>query len=108
MAASTKTVVIQKKIFGSDIGPTDLTKQTTLTISCEELDDIVKIVKSLEESDLLRKGVDETRKNEAKGPRGGFTRILLVTLGPSLLGNLLTGNGILRAAEGTISADQDF
>ena len=61
----------------------------------------MKIVKSLEESGLLTKGVEETIKNESSKQKGGFTIILLVTLGPTLLGNLLTGGG-------TIKTGQDF
>ena len=52
----------------------------------------IKIVKSLEESDLLLGGVTKTVKNEVKGQKGGFLSMLLDTLGASLLGNLLTGN----------------
>ena len=74
---------------------------TTLIISDEEMNDIMKIVKSLEESGLLTKGVSKTIKNEAKEQKGGFLRMLLGSLGASLLGNLLTG-------EGTIRAGQDF
>ena len=39
---------------------------TTLIISNEEMNDIMKIVKSLEESGLSIKGVSETIKNEEK------------------------------------------
>ena len=60
------------------------------------MNDIKKIVKSLEESALLIKTVSETIKNEAKEQIGGFLRILLGTLGASLLGNLLTGKGTIR------------
>ena len=52
----------------------------------------IKIVKSLEEPDLLLGGVTKTVKNEVKGQKGGFLSMLLDTLGASLLGNLLTGN----------------
>ena len=45
---------------------------TTLKISNEEINDIIKIVQSLEESGLLMKGVTETIKNEAKEQKGGF------------------------------------
>ena len=55
--------------------------------------DIIKIVKSLKDSGLLIKGVSETIKNEAKEQKGGFPGMLLGTLGTSLLGNLLTGEG---------------
>ena len=54
------------------------------------------------------KGVSETIKNEAKELEGGFARMLLVTLGASLLGNLLTGKCTIRAGEGIISADHKF
>ena len=76
---------------------------TTLIISNEEMNDIMKIVKSLEESILLRKGVSETIKNEAKEQESGFLSMLLSTLGASLLGNLLTGKRIMRAGEGAIA-----
>ena len=62
--------------------------------------DIIKIVKSLEDSGLLFKGVSETIQNEAKEQRGGFLSMLLGTLGASLLGDILTGKGINRAGEG--------
>ena len=52
--------------------------------------DIMKIVKSLEKSSLLIKGVSKTIKSEAEEQKGGFIGMLLGTLGASLLGNLLT------------------
>ena len=55
----------------------------------------MKIVKSLEDSDLLLKGVSETIQNEAKEQKRGFLRMLL---GASLLGNMIAGKGIRRAA----------
>ena len=63
---------------------------TTYIISSEEMNDIMKIIKSLEESGLLIKGVSETIKYEANKQKGGFSGILLGTLDASLLGNLLT------------------
>ena len=68
----------------------------------------MKIVKSLEESVLLIKGISKTNENEPKEQKGGFLSILLGTLGASLLGKLLTGKGTIRAGEGTITAGQDF
>ena len=56
------------------------------------MNDVMKIVKSLEESCLLIKGVSETIKNQAKEQKEGFISMLLCTSGASLLGNLLTGN----------------
>ena len=64
----------------------------------------MKIIKSLEESGLLIKGVSETIQNESKEQKGGFLSMLLGTLGASLLGNLLTGKGTIRAGQGTIKA----
>ena len=64
--------------------------------------DIIKIVKSLEDSGLLLKGVSKTIQNEAKEQKGGFLSMLLGTLGASLLGDILTGQRINRAGEGAI------
>ena len=73
---------------------------TTLIISNNEINNIIKIIKSLEDSGLLLKGVTETVQNEVKEQKGGFLSMLLGTLGASLLGNLLTGKGIYRAGKG--------
>ena len=81
---------------------------TTLIISNEEMNDILNIVKSLEEPGLLIEGISETIKNEAKEQKGGFLRMLLGTLRASLLGNLLTGKGTIRAGEGAIKAGEHF
>ena len=64
---------------------------TTLIISNNEMENIIKIVKYLEDSGLFLKGVTETVQNEVKELKGGFLSILLGTLGASLLGNILTG-----------------
>ena len=71
----------------------------TLIISNEEMNDVMKIVKSFEESGLLIKGVSETIKNDAKEQKGGFLGISLSTLGASLLGNLLAGKGTIRVGQ---------
>ena len=63
------------------------------------MNDILKIVKSLEESALLIKGVSETIKYKTKEQKGGFCRMLLGTLGASFLGNLLTVSSTNRAGE---------
>ena len=70
------------------------------------MNDIMKIVQALENSGVLLKGVTETIKNETKEQKGGFLRMLLGTLGASLLGNLLTGKGTVRAGEGTLRAGE--
>ena len=67
----------------------------------------MKIVKSLEECNLLIKAISETIKNEAKEQKDRFLG-MLGTLGASLLGNLLTGKGTIRAGKRTIRAGQDF
>ena len=67
---------------------------------------IIKIVKFLEDSGLLLKGVSETIQNEAKEQKGGFLSMLLGTLGASLLGNILAGKGMNRAGEGFLRAGQ--
>ena len=95
-AASATDAEISKKILGSET--------TTLIISNDEMNDILKIVKSLEDSGVLLKGVNETIKNEAKEQKGGFLSMLLGTLGASLLVNMLAGKGVISAGEGTIKA----
>ena len=73
---------------------------STLIISSDEIADIIKILKPLDNFGLLLKGVTETVQNEVKEPKGGFLSMLLGTLGARLLGNLLTGKGINRAGKG--------
>ena len=72
------------------------------------MNDIIKIVKSLEESGLFIKGVSETIKNKLKEQKGGFLSMLLGTLGASLSGNLLTGKCTIRTVEGTRRVGQDL
>ena len=64
------------------------------------MNDIINIVQALEDPNVLLKGVTETVKNETKEQKGGFLSMLLGALGASLLGNLLTGKGVVRAAYG--------
>ena len=63
------------------------------------MEDIIKIVKSLEYSGVLLKGVTEKVQNKVKEQKGGFLSMLLGTLGASLLGNILAGRGTKRAGE---------
>ena len=72
------------------------------------MNDIIKIVNSLEESSSLIKGVSETIKNEGKEQKGGFIGMLLGILVARLLGNLLTGKCTIKANEGILRAGQDF
>ena len=90
---------MHKKFLGSG-------KPPTLIISNDGMKDIIKIYESLEDSDLLLKGVSETIQNEAKEQKGGFLSILLGTLGATLLGNILAGKGINRAEERSIAKRQ--
>ena len=79
---------------------------TALIISNEEMNDIMKIVKSLEKSGLLIKDVSKTVKKKQKNKKAGFLGILLGTLGASLLGNLFIGKGVMRTGYGTIRAGE--
>ena len=83
-AASAADARIHEKIWGSG--------NTTLITSNDEMEDIIKIVKdSLEDSDLLLKGVSEIIRNEDEEQKGGFLSMLLGILGTSLWGNILAG-----------------
>ena len=81
---------------------------TTMMISNEEMNDFMKMVTSLEEFGLLIKGISELIKNEAKKRKGGFLSKLWGTLGASVLRNLLTGKGTIRACENMTRAGQYF
>ena len=64
------------------------------------MNDIMKIVQALEDSNILLKGITKTIENETKEQKGGFSSMLLETLGATLLGNLLSGKGIVIAGSG--------
>ena len=104
-AASATDGAINKKILRSG-------NHTTLTISKDDMQDLLKTVKSLEDSGILLDGITETVKNEVKEKKGGFLSMLLGTLGASLHGDLLTKNlskrGVIKAGEGTIRAGHGF
>ena len=95
-AASAADAKIHKKTGSGNM--------TTLAISNDQMNDIVKVVKSLEDFGLLLKGVTETVQNEVKEQKGGFLSMFLGTLGASLLGNILTGRGVNRADEEVLRA----
>ena len=86
-AALAADVRIHKIILGSGT--------MTLIITNKEMDDIKIIVKSLEDSELLLKGATKTIENETNEQRGRFLSILLGTVGASMLGNLLSGKGVI-------------
>ena len=71
-AASATDAEIQKKIHGS--------RNMTLIISNEEMNDMIKIIQALEDSNILLKGVTKTIKKETKEQKGGFLSMLLGTL----------------------------
>ena len=81
-----------KKILGSG--------NRTLIISNDKMEETIKIVRSLEDSGFLLKGVTETVYNEVKEQKGGFLSMLLGTLAASFLGNLLTGKGAIATSQG--------
>ena len=93
-AASAADAGIPKKILGYG-------HNTTLIILNDEMEDMLKIVKSFEDYGILLKGVVETVKNEAKEQNGGFLNMLLGTLGAGRLGNMLVGKRVIAAGEGT-------
>ena len=64
------------------------------------MNEILIIIQALEDSNILLKKVTKTIKNETKEQKGGILGMLLRTLGASLLGNMLTGKGIVRAGYG--------
>ena len=88
---------IQEKMRGEGI---------KLIIEQEDMNDIMKIIAALENSGILSKGVKKTIENETKEQRGGFLSILVGTLGASLLGDLLSGKGMMRAGEGFVRAGE--
>ena len=85
-ATSAGDAGIHTKILGSGA--------TTLIISNDEMEEIIKIVKSREDSCLLLKGVSETIQNQAKEQKERFISMLVGRLGASLLGNILASKGI--------------
>ena len=93
--ASATNEAIQEESFGSGT--------TSLIISNEEMNDTMKIVKSLEESSFQIKEGNETIKNEAKKQKGEF----LVTLGTSLLRDTLEGKGRIRGGDGVMGDSEE-
>ena len=92
LAASAADAGIHKKMLESG--------NTTLIISNKDMKDLIKTVKSLEDSGLLLRGVTESVQNELKEQIRGFLSMLWGTIGACLLGNILTGKGIYRSGKG--------
>ena len=78
------------------------------TISKEEIEDKMKIVKSLEESGLLIKWTSETLKNEAREQESGFNPMLLRTLAVILFRDTLSGRGVITTGEGLITVVKNY
>ena len=74
----------------------------------EKMNDTMKIVKSLEESNLLIKDISKTIKNKAKEQKCRFLSMLLGTLDVSLLGNLLTGRGTIELVKAQLDLVRIF
>ena len=77
---------------------------STLIIFNEEMNDIMKIIKSLDEFGLLIKDVSETIKNKTNKQKRVFFGMIIGALCASLLGDPLIGKYTIRASEGTIRA----
>ena len=106
-AASTTDSNIQKNIFGSGM--------TTMIISNEEINDIMKIIKSLKQAGLLKKRVSNTDENKTKAQKDAILEMSLGTSSVTLLRSLLTRKrviracgSVIRAGEGRIRAIKDF
>ena len=106
-AASTTDSAIQKNIFGSGM--------TTMIISNEEINDIMKIIKSLKQAGLLKKRVSNTDENKTKAQKDAILEMSLGTLSVTLLRSLLTSKrviracgSVIRAGGGRIRATKDF
>ena len=105
-AVSEADAGIHKKILGSGrrYSSSSASYNATLILSNDEMKDINKIVKSLEDSGLLLKRVSKTVQNEPREQRARFLSVLLGKLGATLSGNILAVKGINRAGEGVIRA----
>ena len=99
-AVSVADASIQKKTYESGT--------IALIISNEEMEDIIKIIKSRKESRLLIKGISETIKNKSKEQKSGSLPMLLGILASRVLGSALTRRGAIREGEGTIRNGQNF
>ena len=97
---SAAEATIKNKIYGSG--------GTALTIANEKMEDIMKIVKSLEESRLLVKGMNETVNNETKEQKVQFLPMSFGALAASMLGSALKGRGVIRVGAGTIRPGKNF
>ena len=106
-AVSVSKARIHKKTLGScRILSSASNNNTILIISNDQMEDIIKIVQSLDDFGLSLKEVSETIQNKAKKQKRGFLSMLLGTFGASLLGNILAGKGVIRAGDGAATKKQ--
>ena len=91
-AASAASSGIHKEVLGSG--------RTTLKISNKEIEEVMKIVKSFDDSGLFTKGAIQTTENETKWQKGSFFGMLSGTLGENLVGNMQAGKSIVREGYG--------
>ena len=99
-ASSAIDAGVLKKIYGSGTA--------TLVISNEEMNDLMKIVQALEDSNILLKGVTKTIKNGTRERKGGFLSMLLASLLGDLLTKKLSVKGTVRAEEGFLRAGKEL
>ena len=92
MQLKASDAAIHTKMPGSSV--------TTFILSNEEINDIMKMINSLEGPGLLMKTVSKTNKTKAKEQKGGFLRSLLGTLGATLIWNLSIGKGAVAKSQG--------
>ena len=106
-SASALNDATQRKIFGRVFARAG--KEITLVISIENMDGIVRIIKSLKNSNILIGGVSV--KHEIKNQEGGIVGILLGICDASMLGNMMKwekGKGVARAGKGVIVAGRGY
>ena len=72
------------------------------------MDDIIRIVESLENSSVLVDRFSETVKHEIKKQERRFLSMLLRLLGASVLGNILPGKGVQRTRKGVLRAERRY
>lgn len=98
---------IQRKIFGRVFARAG--KEITLVISIEKMDGIVRIIKSLKNSNILIGGVSV--KHEIKNQEGVIVSILLGICDASMWGNMMKwekGKGVVWAGKGVIVAGRGY
>ena len=83
-------------------------KGIILIISNEDMDDVIRIIKSLENWGVLSYGVGDAVKHEIKKQRDRFLGMLSGTLGAPKLVNMLTEEGVIRAGKGVVREGREY